>query len=747
MWILYSAQTGVRYPLLANKENVIGRKDCDILIEGDQSMSRKHAVAIVVHPENHLPFPHKPPVLTIKDTSKFGTFVNGSRIQGERELKDGDEIKFGAQSSFRVKREPFIVTTSCLDNSVKKSVKGVIRQLGGHVLGDWRRECDMLVMSTISVTIKVVCALISQKPIVTPEYLTQLLEAYDQNKQLPNPDDFIPALAELLLNPDEVSFKKNPARQTLFSGMKFIFLSPKQFRKLSIAVELAGGTPVLMEEGTDDNNDKVLIERGTCVMYCEPPTNPQLLSKNARDWVTHVQRYLKRHKQRQIQDAELGFAVLYCSTDSYCNPEREPASSLLQIPSQSQVAASFTQQSQSVRNVKTEATAPCIKQEPQSQLTQDVSQYAKDVSHQPQLCVPETQQTDASFTVPSTSTHTSLSRKRLRSKETEESHPASKAIKTEPDTPVVCQNTESIKIERITPTRAECKSRVNVVAETQLESETEMSRIDMDTVKIEDDEEEDNIEQEFDDIVPSLKQKNSKRDRDFDGPRASKTSTDEMVTSSPMVTNVVPKASPSSRSDQDYGKVQPSTSKTNRTNAQGQKTIGRLTYDDQEDSLTEVEVNGNGSTSGHKDPPPGFLTKNTEATSTLIVHNGENRVNGQSEGEESLPRNLIQVQFASMVVRKTRPQQSKQSASGVTTWNGKKVKNFKNFRKVNQPLTNGIPHIIGGRDLEKHVNGPRKELDDWFREELEAESQQEAAEKLAMEMFDEGMFNRKTKRR
>ena len=108
---------------------------------------------------------------------------------------------------------------------------------------------------------------------------------------IPNCNRFLPPIAESQLNPNEVSFKRDERRKTLFQGKVFIFLSPKQvswkincfsihyswykvikqshfrisrnaffqFKKLSMAVELAGGTPMLMEEGTGNLNPHMWI--------------------------------------------------------------------------------------------------------------------------------------------------------------------------------------------------------------------------------------------------------------------------------------------------------------------------------------------------------------------------------------------------------------------------------------------------------------------------------------------------------
>ena len=57
--------------------------------------------------------------------------------------------------NYRALYEPFIVTTSCLDNIGKREMKQLMMTLGGHVVNEWRKDCTLLVMSELSVTVKV----------------------------------------------------------------------------------------------------------------------------------------------------------------------------------------------------------------------------------------------------------------------------------------------------------------------------------------------------------------------------------------------------------------------------------------------------------------------------------------------------------------------------------------------------------------------------------------------------------------
>ncbi|CAG2220422.1 NBN [Mytilus edulis] len=164
----------VKYTLLTKHTYLIGRKNCDILIAGDAAVSRNHAQIELVHKETDIANPEKLPTVSLTDLSKFGTSVNGDKIKNT-ELKDGDLVTFGNSSTFTLVYEPFIISSSCLDPASKKKVREWICILGGHMVNDWKKECTLLVMNNVSVTIKVVCALLSLKNIVTPVYLEKSL--------------------------------------------------------------------------------------------------------------------------------------------------------------------------------------------------------------------------------------------------------------------------------------------------------------------------------------------------------------------------------------------------------------------------------------------------------------------------------------------------------------------------------------------------------------------------------------------
>ncbi|KAF4798010.1 Nibrin [Turdus rufiventris] len=259
MWKLVPASgTGEPYRLLSGVEYVVGRKNCTILIQDDQSISRSHAVLT----SQSLSVP----VLTVRDTSKYGTFVNGSKLNGTSvSLQSGDRINFGVfESKFRVEYEPLVVCSSCLDVAQKNALNQAIHQLGGLVVNEWTKECTHLVMMSVKVTVKTICALICARPIIKPEFFSELIRAIQSRQQLPNHESFYPPVDEPSIGTENLDLSEHHERKKIFSGKTFIFLTAKQHKKLGPAVTLGGGEAKLMTEGRKEM--PLLLSPGVCVV-------------------------------------------------------------------------------------------------------------------------------------------------------------------------------------------------------------------------------------------------------------------------------------------------------------------------------------------------------------------------------------------------------------------------------------------------------------------------------------------------
>ncbi|KAF7708182.1 nibrin [Silurus meridionalis] len=311
MWRLQSAGS-VTGPisLFAGKEYVVGRKNCDILLSNDQSISRVHAHITVTEQ-----------AVTVKDSSKYGTFVNENRLETDSTttVYAGDKITFGVfQSKFRLELDSVVVCSSCVDNEGKASLSRELQALGGRLVNMWTQECTHLVMPTVKVTIKTICALLCCRPIVKPGFFTELSRAVQQRENLPTVQSFRPEIDEPSLKKEKVDLEPRHERKTLFAGKTFVFLNAKQMKRLSQAIGFGGGKSQLLEEGSLPVS--LLESTATCVVDVIMGSSQPLMNSTAKKWAESVSLILHRKGLRFIAESEIGLAAIYVNKQTYCNP-------------------------------------------------------------------------------------------------------------------------------------------------------------------------------------------------------------------------------------------------------------------------------------------------------------------------------------------------------------------------------------------------------------------------------------------
>lgn len=311
MWILTPLRPGGEtHYLLSGKEYVVGRKNCDILLPSDQSISRAHANLAVTDQ-----------TLTLKDTSKYGTFVNSQRLTENTAvtLKSEDTVTFGVfDSKFRVDNQRLVVCSSCLDNDGKASLTQALLALGGKLVNTWSQDCTHLVMPTAKVTIKTICALLCCCPIVKPEFFSEFSRAAQQKLPPPQAESFIPEIDEPSLSKKDITLRAIPVRRQLFTGKTFIFLSAKQIKRLSAALSFGGGRSQLLEEGSLPRD--LLESPQSCVIDVTAGSSQALLPPSTTEWAKSVKTIVQRKGLRIITESEIGLAAIYASCEHYCNP-------------------------------------------------------------------------------------------------------------------------------------------------------------------------------------------------------------------------------------------------------------------------------------------------------------------------------------------------------------------------------------------------------------------------------------------
>ncbi|NXJ86823.1 NBN protein, partial [Trogon melanurus] len=104
--------------------------------------------------------------------------------------------------------------------------------------------------------------------------------------------------------------------------------------------------------------------------------------------------------------------------------------------------------------------------------------------------------------------------------------------------------------------------------------------------------------------------------------------------------------------------------------------------------------------------------------------------NELQDDSRNLPSRLLLTEFRSLVV--SHPRQSSQF-TGNTSYGGKK--NFKMFKKVTYAGAGQLPYIIGGSDLIAHHARKNADLEDWLRQEIEEQNRHAREESLADDLF------------
>ncbi|XP_031432294.1 nibrin [Clupea harengus] len=311
MWKLVPLQSGGEpLYLLPGNEYVVGRKNCDILLGNDQSISRAHAQLSLSNQ-----------ALTLKDNSKYGTFINDAQLATGtvQTLNSGDRLTFGVyQSKFKVEVVSLKVCSSCLDNERKAELAQALSSLGGRLVSSWDQECTHLVMPSVKVTIKTICALLCGRPIVKLEFFTVFSAALREKQSPPQAKSYYPEIDEPSLTKEDVDLSSRPERQRVFAEKTFIFLNSKQMKRLSQAVTCGGGQSQLLEEGSVPVS--LLETSGSCVIDMASGSSQTLISTSTRKWIDAVDLVLHRRGLRWITESEIGLAAIYVSNSTYCNP-------------------------------------------------------------------------------------------------------------------------------------------------------------------------------------------------------------------------------------------------------------------------------------------------------------------------------------------------------------------------------------------------------------------------------------------
>ncbi|KAM3681173.1 nibrin isoform 3-T3 [Ammospiza maritima maritima] len=719
MWKLVPASgKGEPYRLLSGVEYVVGRRSCTILIQDDQSISRSHAVLTVSQPETSPSQSLTVPVLTVRDTSKYGTFVNGSKLNGASvSLQSGDRINFGVfESKFRVEYEPLVVCSSCLDVAQKNALNQAIQQLGGLVVNEWTKECTHLVMVSVKVTVKTICALICARPIIKPEFFSELIRAVQSRQQLPNHVSFYPPVDEPSIGSENLDLSEHHERKKIFSGKTFVFLTAKQHKKLGPAVVLGGGEVKLMTEGRKEM--PLLLSPEVCVVDVGLANSQISGSDSMTNWTDSILTDLESKNLRAIPEAEIGLAVIFMSTEKYCNPQKQPVSKA--VPESSAVVGQAISQSVAVDEtiMPTAAHSSTLYIADTEEQTCMEIENTSQLHRQRKMAFQDTTGKKNSGTSGSVNAGTSMPRGSRTSGFSQRSQPVSPS-----KIPEAGKTRESASCHPNSITNYFQVSRKRERAE---EEETSVPKI----AKLE--------------------------ERSSPFPKSTESTTSLMCNSEAkqhQKKNNILDPNPDFAEDRGMKPMRESVKLTSdRTDTKTssrenhapkkRKELDDLSEDtealeivfgsgdiDWEDQMADHDQEAQRS----KRKKQCLEAKGSRIPEVTVNQQEENKVLNHSKLQDessNLPSRLLLTEFRSLVV--SHPRQNSH-LPGNNSYGGKK--NFKMFKKVAYPGAGQLPHIIGGSDLIAHHAKKNSELEDWLRQEMEEQNRQAREESLADDLF------------
>ncbi|XP_058799141.1 nibrin-like [Phymastichus coffea] len=377
MWMLKDAKGNIKY-LKPNKTVKVGRKDADIILENDSSISRAHAL-ITVTLKEQVQTSEESSTCLIKDSnSKYGSFIvrNGSKLKVTKEgleLHHGDTLTFGLQNCiYSVEYIHFVTVISRLNAGHKQKLKSIMDDIGGLIIDFYNSHCTHLTATTAATTTKIIFALINGVPIIGIDYWIQLKKCIEENTILPDPSLFVLSLQDTGVNIRKVSLKPNPLRKTLFQNKIFIFFTEQSCNEYREMIQQAGGSVKVYAKSSSIPD--IFFSNNYIIM--KVPINDSSTEELVA-FDTLLQNKMKEKNVRTVNETEIPLAIIYASLDQYCNPEYDFIKLLKRrshVEDTSEVLALDTQEITSVVNQNTKYKVSKISLIPETNDIQNDSQ-------------------------------------------------------------------------------------------------------------------------------------------------------------------------------------------------------------------------------------------------------------------------------------------------------------------------------------------------------------------------------------
>ncbi|XP_066139619.1 nibrin isoform X1 [Euwallacea fornicatus] len=304
IFLLSNVENGEIIYLPDKGECTIGRKNCDILILDDKSISREHAKLKI-----------KVNQVTLQDcNSRYLTYHKGVEIAPNVEIRLNhmDLIQFGCQNSkFHFESYAIVASSSALNIEKRNKLKEALDKCRGKYVDKWSDKCTHLVVEKLILTIKVLQALVDEKHIVSQDYFYDYAKSISEKGKIPDINEYNkPPVGEQMLRGFQNKF--DTRRRTLFQHKVFVFLDPDSKKQIEELIKSCGGTSITWKDDLKSMFDNHSEEEHIFITTNNEETNPSfdVIIKN-----------LAKQKKRLIPLKEIALALAYCSCEKNCNPK------------------------------------------------------------------------------------------------------------------------------------------------------------------------------------------------------------------------------------------------------------------------------------------------------------------------------------------------------------------------------------------------------------------------------------------
>ncbi|KAF9999111.1 hypothetical protein BGZ79_007264 [Entomortierella chlamydospora] len=350
MWFLVGQEriAGLRIWLKPEVTLTVGRQISGNLGIGDISVGRRHVAITMAKPTmQSVRVQGEHTKLFIRDlSSKYGVFVNGKRIEPAKDVEVIIEenqtwakqdkryvagrgyggfvtIVIGEKTSFRLERVDWSLCSQGLTALAKVGIVSTAAEIDCKVEEAWTPGVSThLVVGKSKRSEKLSLALAEGGHLVNVAWLkaveTSFKESWDSKgqKDARTMETDFPASVPDAFEISNVQWTPNALRRSLLSDYCFISVANVKYKGLSQVIRCAGG-----------NWKKIdAIDALKSINECLVATvMPVFLYPHGEDDVAKVysqlDTVLSKMGYRWVHEDEIGMAILYASTDIYCNPK------------------------------------------------------------------------------------------------------------------------------------------------------------------------------------------------------------------------------------------------------------------------------------------------------------------------------------------------------------------------------------------------------------------------------------------